>query len=339
MAAPKTSALPSFWGPMLLRYALRRLILAVPLLLGISVLTFALLHLTPGNPVQQQMAMNPHFSAASAEALRKLYGMDQPLPVQYWHWLSRLARLDFGLSLRDQQPVLGKILAALPATLFLNLASLVIALGIAIPFGVHSATHPKTRFTRFFTGFTFFSFSFPGFWLALLLQLCLAAWLGLLPISGILSPGIEGAPWWQRLPDFLWHATGPLIVSVFGSWAVMSRYVRNSMFEALGQDYIRTARAKGLGERAVFWRHALPNALLPVVTLLGLSLPGLIGGSVIIETIFAWPGMGLLAWEASTGYDYPVILGVSFLGACLTILGNLAADLGLALLDPRIKVQ
>ena len=119
----------------------------------------------------------------------------------------------------------------------------------------------------------------------------------------------------------------------------MSRYVRNSMFEALGQDYIRTARAKGLGERAVFWRHALPNALLPVVTLLGLSLPGLIGGSVIIETIFAWPGMGLLAWEASTGYDYPVILGVSFLGACLTILGNLAADLGLALLDPRIKVQ
>ena len=130
---------------MLLRYALRRLILAVPLLLGISVLTFALLHLTPGNPVQQQMAMNPHFSAASAEALRRLYGMDQPLPLQYWHWLSRLARFDFGLSLRDQQPVLGKILAALPATLFLNFASLVIALGIAIPFGVHSATHPRTR--------------------------------------------------------------------------------------------------------------------------------------------------------------------------------------------------
>ena len=324
---------------MLLRYALRRLLLAVPLLLGISVLTFALVHLTPGNPVQQESAMNPRYSAASIQALRKLYGMDQPLPLQYWHWIGRLARLDFGVSLRDQRPVMDKVLEALPATLFLNGVSFLLALAIAIPFGVHSATHPKTRFTRVFSGFSFFAFSFPGFWLALLLQLVLAADLGWLPISGLLSPGLEFAPWWQRLPDFLWHATGPVIVSVFGSWAVMSRYVRNNMFEALHQDYIRTARAKGLGERTVFWRHALPNALLPVVTLLGLSLPGLIGGSVIIETIFAWPGMGRLAWEASTGYDYPVILGVSVIGACLTILGNLAADLGLALLDPRIKVR
>ena len=324
---------------MLLRYTLRRLILAVPLLLGISVVTFALVHLTPGNPVQAESAMNPKMSAASITALRALYGLDDPLPLQYWHWVSRLARFDLGLSLRDQRPVIDKVLEALPATLFLNVVSFLVALGIAIPFGVHSATHPKTRFTRAFSGFSFFAFSFPGFWLALLLQLVLAAALGWLPISGILSAGLESAPWWQRLPDFLWHAMAPIIVSVFGSWAVMSRYVRNSMFEALHQDYIRTARAKGLGERAVFWRHALPNALLPVVTLLGLSLPGLIGGSVLIETIFAWPGLGRLGWEASTSFDYPVILGVSLMGAALTILGNLAADVGLALLDPRIKVQ
>jgi peptide/nickel transport system permease protein len=313
--------------------------LAVPLLLGISVLTFALVHLTPGSPVQAQAAMNPRFSQESVQALRRLYGLDQPLPVQYWHWLSRLARLDFGTSFRDQQSVLSKVAEALPATLLLNLLSLGLVLVIGIPFGVHAATHPGTRFTRFFTSFTFVAYSFPVFWLALLLQLSLAVGLGILPVSGYLSPVLEGAAWWRQLLDLLWHAAAPLVASTLGAWAVLSRYVRNSMFEALAQDYIRTARAKGLAERVVFWRHALPNALLPVITVLGLSLPGLISGSVIIETIFAWPGMGRLAWEATTGYDYPVVMGVSFIAALLTVLGNLAADLGLAALDPRIKVS
>jgi peptide/nickel transport system permease protein len=312
--------------------------MAVPLLLGISVLTFALVHMTPGSPVQAESAMNPHYSQQSIQALRELYGLDEPLPLQYWHWLSRLARLDFGVSFRDQQTVLSKVAGALPATLLLNALSLFLVLGIGIPFGVHAATHPDTRFTRFFTGFTFVSYSFPVFWLALLLQLSLAVWLGVLPVSGYLSPILEGAPWWRLGLDLLWHAVAPLIATTLGAWAVLSRYVRNSMFEALGQDYIRTARAKGLAERVVFWRHALPNALLPVITVMGLSLPGLISGSVIIETIFAWPGMGRLAWEATTGYDYPVVMGVSFMAALLTVLGNLAADLGLAALDPRIKV-
>jgi peptide/nickel transport system permease protein len=265
--------------------------------------------------------------------------MEDPIHVQYLRWLGRLARFDFGRSFRDQRPVLEKVASALPATLLLNLMSLGLVLLIGIPFGVRAATHPKSRFTRFFSGFTFVAFSFPEFWLALLLQLGLAVWLGLVPISGFLSPGLADASWAARAGDILWHAVCPLIVSTFGAWAVLSRYVRNSMFEALNQDYIRTARAKGLSERAVFWRHALPNALLPVITILGLSLPGLISGSVIVETIFAWPGMGRLAWEAATGYDYPVVMGVSFMGALLTIVGNLAADLGTAALDPRIKVQ
>lgn len=323
---------------MLLRYALKRLILAVPLLLGISVLTFGLLHLTPGNPVQAESAMNPEVSPESVQALRKLYGLDDPVHVQYFRWLGRLARFDFGLSFRDQRPVLDKVADALPATLLLNSVALTLVLLIAIPFGVHSATHPKTRFTRGFTAFSFAAFSFPEFWLALLLQLGLGVWLGVFPISGYAHPGSESGPWLARAGDIAWHMACPLIVSVFGAWASLSRYVRNNMFEALQQDYIRTARGKGLPERIVFWRHALPNALLPVVVILGMALPGLIGGSVFVETVFAWPGMGRLAWEASTGYDYPVVMGVSFMAALLTILGNLAADIAAASLDPRIKV-
>ena len=324
---------------MLLRYAIRRLVMAVPLLFGISVLTFALLHLTPGNPVQAETAMNPHISPDSIKALRALYGLNDPLPVQYLHWVGRLLRFDFGVSFRDQQPVADKLWAALPATLLLNLAALTLVLAVGIPFGVRAATHPHSRFTRFFSGFTFTAYSFPEFWLALLLQIALGVRLGWLPISGYLSAGAEGAPLWERAMDLGAHLALPLFVSAFGAWAVLSRYVRNSMFEALNQDYIRTARAKGLSERVVFWRHALPNALLPVITILGMSLPGLISGSVIIESIFAWPGMGRLAWEASTGYDYPVVMGLSFLGAMLTILGNLAADIAQAALDPRIKVS
>ena len=323
---------------MLLRYAIRRLLLAIPLLFGISVLTFALLHLTPGNPVQAETAMNPNISPDSIKALRALYGLNYPLHVQYFHWVGRLLRLDFGASLRDQQPVIDKIWATLPATLLLNLSALTLMLAIGIPFGVRAATHPDSRFTNYFSAFTFFSYSFPDFWLALLLQLFVGAYLGILPISGFTTPGAEDLGVLARLGDLGAHLALPLIVSTFGAWATLSRYVRNNMFEALRQDYIRTARAKGLSERAVFWRHALPNALLPVITILGMSLPGLISGSVIIESIFAWPGLGRLFYSAATGYDYPVVMGLAFIGAVLTVLGNLAADLSQAALDPRIKV-
>jgi peptide/nickel transport system permease protein len=324
---------------MLLKYTLRRLLLAIPLLFGISILTFGLLHLAPGNPVQMETSMNPSISPDSIRALRQLYGMDDPLPTQYLRWMGRLLRFDLGRSFRDQQPVADKVLGALPATLLLNVAALTLVFAVGLPFGVRAATRPKEKFTRFFTGFTFAAYSFPEFWLALLLQLLLGVWMGWLPISGFMSPGAEGSGYFSQILDVAAHAALPLFVSAFGAWAVLSRYVRNSMLEVLSQDYIRTARAKGLSERVVFWRHALPNALLPVITLLGLSLPGLISGSVIIESIFAWPGMGRLAWEAATGYDYPVVMGLSFLGAVLTILGNLAADVASAALDPRVKVS
>lgn len=324
---------------MLLRYAIRRLLMAVPLLFGISILTFALLHLTPGNPVQAETAMNPHISPDSIKALRALYGLNDPLPVQYLNWLNRLAHLDFGRSFRDQQPVIDKIWACMPATLLLNISALILVLIIGVPFGVKAATDPNSKFTLGFTAFTFAAFSFPDFWLALLLQIGLGVQLRILPISGFSTAGSNDGSIWTYVFDVAVHLVLPLFVSAFGAWAVLSRYVRNSMFEALNQDYIRTARAKGLSERAVFWRHALPNALLPVVTILGMSIPGLISGAVILESIFAWPGMGQLFYSSATSYDYPVVLGLSFIGAILTILGNLAADIAQASLDPRIKVE
>ncbi len=324
---------------MLLRYALRRLLLTLPLLLGISVLTFALLHLAPGNPVQSETAFNSKISPDSIRALRALYGMDEPLVAQYFQWLNRLVHFDFGLSFRDQQPVLDKILAALPATLLLNSLSLSLVLLIGIPLGVRAATRPTERLTRWFAALTFVAYSFPEFWLALLLQIGVGVKLGWLPLSGYRSPDLASATWWAQAVDLGAHLALPLFVSTFGAWAVLSRYVRNSMLEALHQDFIRTARAKGLSPRRVFWAHALPNALLPVITILGLSIPGLISGSVIIESIFAWPGLGRLAWEAATGYDYPVMMGLSFMGAVLTIAGSLVADLTQASLDPRIKFE
>ena len=236
---------------MLLRYILRRLLLTIPLLLGISVLTFGILHLAPGGPVQSESAMNPHFSADSVRALRELYGLDKPLPEQYLSWLGRLAHLDFGLSFRDQRPVLDKIASALPATLTLNFLSLVIVLGIGIPLGIYSAARPDSKADKFFTQFSFLAWSMPSFWLALLLQMFAGVWLGILPISGFRSLESWNSTSLQALGDIAWHLVMPLLVSSFGAWAAISRYVRGSMLEVLSQDYIRTAYAKGLDEKAV----------------------------------------------------------------------------------------
>ena len=319
---------------MLLRYTLRRLILTLPLLLGI---TFGMLQLTPGNPVQAEAAFNPDMSPESIRALRELYGLNDPIPVQYWNWLKRLASFDFGHSFSDQQPVLTKVAKALPATLLLNLCALTLTLAIGIPLGLFSALREGSRLERALTQFTFGAWAVPFFWLALICQLAFGVWMGIFPVSGFRSIRFSEVAWWKDALDILWHLTLPLLVTTFGSWAYLSRQMRNSTLEVLGQDYIRTARAKGLDEATVLKRHALPNALLPIVTILGLSIPGLIGGSFITETIFAWPGMGLLGWEAAVGYDYPVVMGVVMMGAFLTVLGNLVADVSYALLDPRIK--
>jgi peptide/nickel transport system permease protein len=324
----------------MLWYALRRLVLALPLLIGITCISFAVIHLAPGEPVDLQAgSMNAKSSAQARQLLREMYGLDQPIATQYWNWLGRLARLDFGRSFApDGRPVLHKISERLPVTLMLNIAELAIIVALAIPIGMASATRQYSLFDKVTTVFVFVGFATPDFWLALLCMILFGVELGWLPISGLRSLNWEYMSFWGQQWDFLSHLILPILVATFGGLAGFSRYMRQSMLEVIRQDYIQSARAKGLAERVVIGKHALRNAMLPLVTILGLSLPGLIGGSVIVESIFAIPGMGQLMVQAVFERDYPVIMGNLVIVAVLTLVANLLADVAYGLVDPRIRL-
>ena len=324
----------------MLGYALRRLILAIPLLIGITFVSFLVIHLAPGEPVDiQSDESSARSDAKIKQLLIETYGLDKPLHVQYWNWLTRLVRLDFGRSFSpDARPVLQKIGERLPITLLLNIVELLIIVMLAIPIGVLSATRQYSTFDKITTIFVFVGFATPDFWLALMLMILFGIQLGWLPISGLRSPAWEYLSFWAQQWDFITHLTLPILVATFGGLAGFSRYMRQSMLEVVRQDYIQSARAKGLSEGAVIGKHALRNALLPIVTVLGLSLPGLIGGSVIVESIFAIPGMGQLMVQAVFERDYPVIMGNLVIVATLTLVANLIADLTYSLVDPRIRV-
>ena len=323
----------------MLGYALRRLVLALPLLIGITFISFAVIHLAPGEPVDLQAGdLNAQSSAQARQLLRELYGLDKPLAVQYWNWLGRLARLDFGRSFApDARPVLQKIGERLPVTLLLNIAELLIIVALSVPIGMFSATRQYSMFDKVTTIFVFVGFATPDFWLALLLMILFGTEAGWLPISGLRSLNWEYLSFWRQQWDFVSHLILPILVATFGGLAGFSRYMRQSMLEVIRQDYIQSARAKGLTERVVIGKHALRNALLPLVTILGLSLPGLIGGSVIVESIFAIPGMGQLMVQAVFERDYPVIMGNLVIVATLTLAANLVADIAYGLVDPRIR--
>jgi peptide/nickel transport system permease protein len=324
----------------MLWYALRRLVLALPLLVGITFISFAVIHLAPGEPVDLQVGdMNTKSSAQARQMLREMYGLDRPLAVQYWNWLGRLARLDFGRSFApDGRPVLHKIGERLPVTLMLNIAELLVIVAFAVPIGMASATRQYSLFDKVTTVFVFVGFATPDFWLALLLMILFGVELGWLPISGLRSLNWEYMSGWRQHWDFVSHLILPMLVATFGGLAGFSRYMRQSMLEVIRQDYIQSARAKGLSERVVMGKHALRNAMLPLVTILGLSLPGLIGGSVIVESIFAIPGMGQLMVQAVFERDYPVIMGNLVIVAVLTLVANLLADVAYGLVDPRIRL-
>lgn len=324
----------------MLLFALRRLLLTIPLLIGITFISFLVIHLAPGEPVEIQTGdLSMQNTAEARKALRELYGLDQPLHVQYWTWVTRVARLDFGRSFQpDGRPVLAKIGERLPITLFLNLVEMLIILAFAIPIGVLSATRQYSLFDQVTTVFVFIGFATPDFWLALLLMILFGVQLDWLPISGLRHLNWEYMTFWQQQGDFLRHLILPVAVATFGGLAGFSRYMRQSMLEVVRQDYIQTARAKGLAEKIVIGKHALRNALLPVVTILGLSLPGLIGGSVIIESIFAIPGMGQLMVQAVFARDYPLIMGNLVIVATLTLFANLFADIAYGIVDPRIRM-
>jgi peptide/nickel transport system permease protein len=250
-----------------------------------------------------------------------------------------VVRLDFGKSFApDGRPVLHKIRERLPVTLLLNLIEMLIIVALAVPLGVASATRQYSTFDKVTTVFVFVGFATPDFWLGQLMQILFGVQLGWLPRSGLRHVNAEYFTFWQQQWDFVSHLVLPITVATFGGLAGFSRYMRQSMLEVIRQDYMQSARAKGLAERVVIGKHGLRNALLPIVTILGLSLPGLIGGSVIVETIFAIPGMGQLMVQAVFERDYPVIMGNLVIVAVLTLTANLFADLTYGVIDPRIRV-
>lgn len=311
----------------------------IPLLLGITIISFLVIHLAPGAPTGLQTDMNPKVTAEARARLVAIYGLDKPLHTQYLLWLKRLIVLDLGNSFStDGRPVIDKIIERIPITILINALSMILIILTAIPIGVISASYQNSFFDKFTTVFVFVGFAVPTFWLALLLMILFGVNLGWLPISGIKSLNYEYLPPLGMIMDRITHLLLPVFISAFGGLAGLSRYTRSNMLEVIRQDYITTARAKGLKERAVVFKHALRNALLPVITILGLSIPGLIGGSVIFETIFAIPGMGQLFYMSVMARDYPVVMGILVIGAVLTLLGNLIADISYALVDPRIKV-
>ncbi len=319
-------------------YLARRLLALAPVLLWITLISFGIIHLAPGKPTDAAGAFNPKVSLEARQRMEQLYGLDQPLPVQYGRWLGRLGRLDFGRSFVDDRPVLEKIAERLPVTLTINVLSLALVLGLAVPLGVLAAVRPGSAFDRLTTVGVFIGYSMPSFWLALLCMAYFGVTLRWLPVSGLHSLEYESLPRLAQGLDAAWHLLLPVGITAFVSVAGLSRYMRSSMVDVLRQDYIRTARAKGLPEPRILFHHGLRNGLLPLITILGLSLPDLIGGSVIAETIFSIPGMGRLFYEAVMARDYPVIMALVTIGAVLTMLGNVLADVAYAYADPRIRV-
>lgn len=307
-------------------------------LLGITMISFWVIHLAPGSPTDMDITLNPLAGEAARKQLEAIYGLDKPLYIQYLDWLERLLHLDFGNSMSaDSRPVIEKIGERLPLTISMNLVSLFLTLIIAVPAGIISACSQDSLLDKTITVLVFLGFAMPSFWLALLLMLWFGIDLQWLPISGIISMDFASLDPWHKFLDLAKHLVLPITVYTVGSLAGISRYMRSCMLEVLRQDYILTAVAKGLPRRAVVIHHALRNALLPLITLLGLSVPGLIGGSVIIESIFALPGLGQLFYASVMARDYTMIMGNLVLGAVLTLLGNLLADFCYGLADPRIR--
>ncbi len=324
----------------MLAYLIKRMAGMVPLLIGITIISFAVIHLAPGNPVELQNSMNPKMTKEAKERLIKLYGLDKPLYIQYVNWLKNIATLDFGYSFApDHSKVIDKIKERIGITIVINMLSLLIIFILGIPLGILSAIYYNRVIDKSISFLVFIGFALPSFWIALLLMMFFCIKLGWLPISGIKALNHESMSFWEQIYDYARHLVLPLLVSTIGGLAGISRYVRGNMVEVLKADYILAAKARGISNSKIYLKHALRNALLPVITILGLSVPGLIGGSVIFESIFGIPGMGMLFYQSVMSRDYPVIMGILTIGAVLTLIGNLLADIGYAIADPRVRTD
>ena len=322
---------------MLWRYALRRVVAAIPVVIGVTTVTFLLMKITAGNYVPG-LDLNPDLRPEDAAKIRHQLGVDQPLYVQYLQWMAGIfLHADFGRSLRDGTPVLEHIWVRLPASLELTVTAILVGVTLAIPIGVVSALRRGSSVDHQLTAMSVVGFAVPQFWLGLMLILLLSvsfkAWgLPWLPSGGRESTVGGGDP-----IDLLVHLILPATVLSFFYLSIWSRFVRSSTLEVLSQDYVRTARAKGMTDRRVVYVHALRNSIVPLVTLVGLELPGVLAGGLVVETVFSWPGVGLLTYESAKAYDFTMVMGATTIVALLVVLGNLVADLGYAILDPRIR--
>jgi peptide/nickel transport system permease protein len=333
-------------------YALQRLFLMIPTFIGVTLIGFFIMRLAPGDPAELRAAGGLGGAAGAGisiekrmavdEAMaqwRKQYGLDRPLHVQYGIWMKNLLTLEFGESFKDNQPVWSKIVERLPVTIKLNALSILLVYLIAIPLGIYSATHPNTWSDQALTLFAFVLFAVPLVWAATMaiVFICGGDFLYLFPPGGLESLDYSQQwPFWQKMKDQAWHLFLPVVLMSYDGFAGLSRYMRASMLEVLGQDYVRVARAKGLSEKIVVLKHVLRNSLIPLVTILAGILPGIIGGSVIIETIFSIPGLGQLGYESVLARDYPTIMALFSVSAVLTLIGILISDLLLSVVDPRI---
>jgi peptide/nickel transport system permease protein len=336
----------------MIEYLIQRLLLMIPTFFGITLISFSIIHLAPGDPAELRAGgglgagaeggLPTERRGAVDQALqewRALYGLDKPLYLQYLIWLKNLFTLDFGMSFKDGQPVSGKIVERLPATIKLNVLSTVLIYLVAIPLGIYSATAQYSFGDQLTTVGAFVLFALPSFWLGTMAIVFLGGgdfyyWF---PPGGLQSTDYSPHwPWWQRLTDQAWHLCLPVLMLSYGGFAGLSRFMRSSMLENLRQDFVQVARSKGLAERVVIYKHVLRNSLIPIVTIMASIIPGLVSGSIIIETLFSLPGIGQLSYEAVLARDYPVFMAVFTIGSLLTLLGILLSDLLLSVVDPRI---
>lgn len=317
------------------RYIIRRLIGVPLLILGITLVTFVLIHLTPGSPIDN-LVLNPEIKPADLASIKKTLGIDRPLYEQYLGWVGQLLQGDMGISLKTFQPVRKQILERLPNTLLLTSGALVFALVLAVPLGVLAALKRNSWFDNTAVVIATLGLAIPEFWLGLMLIIIFAVEMKAWGLPSLPSGGAQTLPGGGDLVDRIRHLILPVVALGFGQLAGWLRFIRSQMLEVIQQDYVRTARAKGLGERAVILRHAFRNALLPLITIVGLTLPNLFGGAVIIEAIFGWPGIGSLALDAAGNRDYTVVMGTVLFISIVTVLSNLLADVLYGVADPRI---
>jgi peptide/nickel transport system permease protein len=322
----------------MLHYLIRRTLQTVPLLLFISALIYLLLYLMPGDPLYRMLEDIPHLRPQDYERLRKLYGLDDPVYIQYWKWLWQLIQLSPGYSREYGQPVMDVILPALKNTLVLTLTAVIIGKSLAVVLGIFSAVRQYSVGDYLLTALTFIAYSIPAFWLALMMIIAFSVKLGWFPTSGMVSADVVPGTW-DATVDWIKHLVLPVTVLAISEIIQVQRFMRSSLLEVLRQDYLITARAKGLSERIVIGRHALKNALIPVVTIIAITMPRVIGGSTVIETVFAYPGMGRLLFTSIMGNDYVVAMTVVMIIAITVVFFNLLADLLYGWLDPRIRYQ